>query len=153
MITRSARARRARGVTLIELVTVVAIVGILSAIAIPSYRSYTIRVKRTDAKTELLALAGRLERCFTRSNDYRIEQTGSATACVTLNYNNPEGTYRFTGTIAATTFTLTATPIGSQIADTTRSTRCGSLTLTNTGVQGVTGATMTAQNCWQGRGG
>ncbi len=61
---------RQRGVTLMELMIVVVIVGILSAVAIPSYRRYMVRVKRVDATRELLSLAQRLERCYTRTNDY-----------------------------------------------------------------------------------
>jgi type IV pilus assembly protein PilE len=46
----------------------------------------------------------------------------------------------------ASTFTLQATPVGGQAGD-----RCGSLTLTNTGLKGVTGADagVTWQACWR----
>jgi type IV pilus assembly protein PilE len=134
-----------RGLTLIELLIAMVIVGILSAIAIPSYRSYMIRVNRTDAKRDLLDYSQRLERCFTRFNDY------TAAAC-TINFAggipNAEGTYSTGAAMTANTYTLTATPINGQAEDT----KCGALSITQAGVQGVTG-TLTAQQCWQGQGG
>ncbi len=69
---------------------------------------------RTDAKRELLARASHVERCFTRTNDYRnVDEVG--TACAAFPYTNPEGTYRITvSNYAAGTFTLTATPQASR---------------------------------------
>jgi type IV pilus assembly protein PilE len=142
---------RSRGVSLLELLVVVTIIGILSAIAIPSYRDYVIRTKRTDAKRDLMGIAQRLERCFTRGNNYTIEAAGSATACVTLPSTNQEGTYEITfaaGEPTATTFGLIATPKGGQAADT----KCANFTLNQAGQQGVTGS-LTALKCWQGSGG
>jgi type IV pilus assembly protein PilE len=138
--------RRMRGVTLMELVTVVSIVGILSAIAIPSYTNHIRRVNRTDAKRDLIQYALQLEKCFTRGNNYTIKEAGSADPCVALPHTNSQNTYTVSGDIQARQFTLTATPINAQARDT----KCNAFTLTQTGVQGVTGTT-DAKRCWEGR--
>ena len=59
-----------RGVTLIELMVVVVIIAILAMIAVPSYRQYTIRAQRTEAKTALLQLAANQERFYLQNNTY-----------------------------------------------------------------------------------
>ena len=46
-----------QGVTLIELMVVVVVIGVLGVIAIPSYRQYSIRAQRVEAKAALLLLA------------------------------------------------------------------------------------------------
>jgi type IV pilus assembly protein PilE len=139
-------APRMRGVSLIELMTVVVVVGILSAIAIPSYTTYVLRVNRTDAKRSLLDYSSKLERCFTRGNDYTVKEAGSADACVALPADNAESTYTISGVIAATSYTLTATPINGQARDT----KCKAFSLTQSGVQAVTGPS-DPRKCWDGR--
>lgn len=132
---------RNRGMSLIELMVVVAIVGILGAIAVPAYRNYVIRVTRTDAKRDLLAVSQRLERCFTRFNAYN-----NAGCDVALPYTTPEGTYTISGEVTATTYTVTATPQGGQANDA----ECSAFTVNQAGTQGITG-NGDALACWTGR--
>ncbi|HYP81350.1 MAG TPA: type IV pilin protein [Steroidobacteraceae bacterium] len=146
MKTAAAMAPRMRGVTLVELLTVVTVVGILSAIAIPSYTNYVVRVTRTDAKRGLLDYSSRLERCYTRGNDYTLKEAASTDPCVTLPETNAEKTYTFTGDIVQNKYTLTATPINGQ----TRDTKCKAFTLTQAGEQNVTGPSG-PHKCWEGR--
>ncbi len=49
--------RNARGFTILELMVSVAIVGILAAVAIPSFRTYQWKAKRSEAYMNLAALA------------------------------------------------------------------------------------------------
>jgi len=64
------RRPRQRGVTLLELMIVVVIVAILGMIAVPSYRQYTMRAQRTEAKSALLQLAANQERFYLQNNTY-----------------------------------------------------------------------------------
>jgi type IV pilus assembly protein PilE len=138
--------RKQRGVTLVELLTVTMVVAILAAIAIPSYTSYTRKARRADAKVALTGTAQQLERCYTRYNDYT-----NAACAVTLPYNTPNGTYTVdadpaaapTPGITAGTYALKATPIGNQALDTL----CGTFTLNQVNVRGVTGSAGVT-SCW-----
>lgn len=150
--------RRLRGFTLIELMIVVAIVGILVAVALPAYNQSVRKSRRADAKTALLDLAQREERYNSTANQYSgtatdlgyptgttfpiSVQTGS-TSYYTISITPAPGD---TATaLPSTTFLATAAPVSgtSQATDT-----CGSFTLLNTGVQGVTGGTSSAADCW-----
>lgn len=53
------------GFTLIEMMVAVAIVGIIAAIALPSYQATVRKSNRAEAKTELMDVAQRLQRCYT----------------------------------------------------------------------------------------
>ncbi len=65
--------RQSQGVTLLELMVVVVIIGLLSIIAIPSYRQYSIRAHRTEAKTALIQLAANQERFYLQNNTYTTD--------------------------------------------------------------------------------
>ena len=133
-------------VSLVELVTAMLIVGILTAIAVPSYTSYMRKTRRTDAKVELMRTAQQFERCYTRYYDYT-----NAGCAVTLPYDTAKGTYTIdadaagvpTPGITASTFAIKATPIGKQALDT----QCGTFTLNQGNVQGVSGGGG-VPNCW-----
>ncbi|HEU4619677.1 MAG TPA: type IV pilin protein [Gammaproteobacteria bacterium] len=62
--------RRESGVTLIELMITVVVVAILATIAMPSYRQYTIRAHRTEAKTALMRLQAKQESYYLQHNEY-----------------------------------------------------------------------------------
>ena len=140
-----------RGFTLIELMITVAIIGILSTIAYASYTSYVRRAHRSEAKAVLLQDATILERNFTMANRYdNILNNGSGTATsgLIILQAPTSGTASYGIAVAFNTtpaqdFTLTATPTGSMASD-----ACGSFTLNNAGVQGVTGGTLSAAECW-----
>ncbi len=127
--------KRSAGFTLIELMITVVIIGILGAIAFPSYVNYVTEAKRSDGQIALMNAAQNLERCFTENNAYNHAN------CV-FAATSPEGHYATTIVRAATTFTLTATPQASQTDP-----LCANLSLTNTGIQGISG-TGTVAECW-----
>ncbi len=122
--------------TLLELMVVVAIVGILASIAIPSYQESVRKSRRADATGALYVFANSMERFFTVNNTY-------------LDAPDEDDTdyYDLSKTANGTTYTLSAAPISgsAQVDD-----DCGTLTLTHTGVEAVTGQShgYTAGDCW-----
>lgn len=64
-----------RGVTLMELMIVVVIIGILTAIAYPSYRQYSARAKRNEARAALLQISTLQERHYLQNHSYTSDMT------------------------------------------------------------------------------
>ncbi len=130
-----------RGITLIELLIVIVVISILAVIAYPSYQDQVRRSRRADAKATLLDVAQRLERCYTRFGRY-----DDANCTVVLPVASAEGFYSVAavGAITAATFTLAATPQGTQVDDA----QCGVLRLTSTGQQGSQDTDADANECW-----
>jgi type IV pilus assembly protein PilE len=143
------------GFTLIELMIVLAIIAILSAIAYPSYRQYTLRAARAEAKTALLEDAQFLERNYTTANSYAKDSGGvGITASVLPVQFTPKDstassakyTISFVAkSLTASAYTLQATPTtgGAMAGD-----QCGTLTLDQTGQRQVVGGTQTVAQCW-----
>jgi type IV pilus assembly protein PilE len=134
------------GFTLIELMVTVAILSILATIAVTSYTSQVQKSRRTEAKSALLDLAGREERLFSTTNTYSQDESFLGYATVSTQMTNMpfgNGYYQMTAVATATTYTLTATPVGAQAADAT----CGSFSVNQLGVQTVSG-TGTVATCW-----
>ena len=135
--------KRSFGFTLIEMIIAVAIVGILAAIAYPSYQESVRKSRRAEG-------AQFMERNYTVANRYDQDRVGNA---IVLPFDeSPENAaagdrdYAVTlSNLATSTFQLNAAPDNGHTGD-----KCGTLTLTQTGVKGVTGAHagVTAADCW-----
>ena len=61
---------RMRGVTLLELMIVVLVLSLIVTVAIPNYREFAARAKRTEAKAALLQIATNQERHYLQNNVY-----------------------------------------------------------------------------------
>lgn len=136
-----------RGFTLIEVMIVVAVVAILSAIALPSYQEYIRRGHRADARAGLLQAAQWMERAATAGGNYPTQLPKSLQWKLADDTSDPQKRYNIelASGNTASAFTLRAIPKspGPQAGD-----KCGTYTLTNTGVRDVTGASSDAASCW-----
>ncbi len=132
--------KRNQGFTLVELMIVVAILGIVVMISAGFYGDNVRATNRTEARSALNETAGSLEKCRSLYGTYT-----NGNCNVVLPFDTENNYYRVSGTtITDVTFTLTATPIAGQPqAD---DGDCTTLTLTNTGVKGATGADI--DECW-----
>jgi len=144
---RTARLRRRRGFTLVEVMIVVAVIALLAAVALPSYQSSVRKGRRADARASLVNTAQMMERYSTEhaSSGYSTATISTVSGpTVVARPASDNGYYQLSLTnLAATTFTLNATPQGAQASD-----DCGTYTLDQNGVRGVTGTTHTAAECW-----
>ncbi|WP_298611192.1 type IV pilin protein [uncultured Thiothrix sp.] len=137
-----------RGFTLIELMVVVAIIGILAAIAYPSYMDSVMKSRRGAAKACLSEYAHFMERFYTTNLAYDKNTAGvnlvvPTLACTTEGRINQYYSFAI-GNLTRSTFTATATPLGSQL---TADTKCGTLSLTHDGQRKVS-VTGNAATCW-----
>lgn len=136
----SKRRRQIAGVTLLELMVVVVVVAVLGAIAIPSYRQYTMRAQRSEAKSALLRLATNQERFYLQNNQFSndpivlgFDASKSEYGVYTISLNTKNGW--------AQDYIATATPTpggGGNGVDMTNDTECTSFTMTSQGVRFAT---------------
>lgn len=140
--------RISTGFTLIEVMVVVAIVAILAAIAFPSYSQYIIRSNRAAAEGYMLEVTSLQQRYLLDARSYAATMTAlSASVPTNVSPNYTIATAAVAGTPPG--FTVTATPIGNQLA---KDTKCGVLVIDDMGVKKYK-STLTdsagVSACWQ----
>lgn len=134
-MTQHPSARRTAGYTLLEMLIVATVIVILLMIALPSYQAYLRRSHRASAESHLMDVAA-------RQQQYLFDNRAYAPDLATLNMTTPSdvaGSYTVSIATASgppPSFTLTATPTGSQAQDLGGA----ALTLTNTGAKTPVGA-------------
>ena len=145
------RPPRQTGVTFIELMAVVLIIAILGMIGIPSYRDYTIRAHRTEAKTALLRLATNQERFYIQNHRYSDTIDGSVGFALPKSEN---GVYAITVELLGADWTqgykATATPVpggGTNGVDQSVDAKCTSFSLTSAGDKTAQGTQ--PETCWE----
>lgn len=124
-----------KGFTLIELMIVVAIISIIAAISYPSYLDSVRKARRADTQLVLVETANILERGFTEVNAFPVDD-----ADLPFDQSPKLGVKFYTisfDSATTTAFTLKAVPESGQDLD-----RCGTLTLSSTGMK------TPASNCW-----
>lgn len=130
--------RDKRGFSLIELMIAVVIISILAAVALPSYQRYTLRGTRAEAQSHMMEIAA-------RQGQFLIDNRAYAASVAALGITTPSSVstkYTIAINVPAAnppTFSITATPSGSQASDT-----CGTLTLTSAGAKSASGT----GTCW-----
>jgi type IV pilus assembly protein PilE len=135
---RRGRGRAASGFTLIEVMIVVVVIAILSAVALPAYQGSVRKARRVDARGALTTVAQLLERYNTQNNSYVGATLGTGAGAL-YPAASENGYYTLSlSNLAANSFTVTATPAGSQTQDS-----CGTYSLTEAAIRAPTTA-----GCW-----
>lgn len=124
-----------RGFTLLELMITVGIVAILAGLAMAGYDYATLKTRRAAAQGCLAEMASALERRYTAQMSYtNVAGAVPVPACSA----DVSQFYTMSSALAASTFTVTATPTGKQVKD-----KCGTMSVNQLGRR-----LPTTQGCW-----
>ena len=106
-----------------------------------------LNTRRTASAACLTEMAQFMERVYTTSMSYSVDNNGQATVLPNNNcINDLAPFYSFTLNSTPQTFVVTASPVGIQ----TKDTNCGVLTIDQTGVRTAnnSNAPVTVRQCW-----
>jgi type IV pilus assembly protein PilE len=147
-----------RGFSFVEVLLTLAIVAILSMIAIPAYTSHIAKLRRTQARLQLVQVAQFMQRFYSANDSYRQDRAGnqvSAQLPPMLTQSPAEGAAVYVLRIPDSQLTdagyvLYMAPVtpGAMAGD-----RCGTFTLSGAGVRGVivngvAASTAVRDSCW-----
>ncbi len=138
------------GFSLIELLVVLVIMGIVSAIALPSYTQHVERGHRAQAMAALLEAQHFMERYYSAHGRYdgSAEAPGKKPDLPLRLQGIPVGSeLRYQLQLEAATvnsYELMAQPVGAMAGD-----KCGTLTVNQTGLKGLTGSDLSVADCWR----
>ena len=109
------------GFTLIELMIAIAIIAIIASIAYPSYQEQVRSSRRSTAMGDLQSLAQALERYFNANDTYVGAGTVGGPPTVYASESPIDSSTKYydltTAVLTGTTYTVRATPKGSQAGD------------------------------------
>jgi len=129
------------GFTLLEMMIVCSLVAVLLTWAIPAWNGYLLRGHRSGAIELLLAVAACQERVYATDYSYNTER------CL---LGDNSGKYVVgiepANTAVSSVYVVTADPQAGQVDD-----PCGSLSLDQSGVRGISGPADRLRKCWEGR--
>ena len=135
------------GFTLIELVIAMAIIAIIAAIAIPSYQNYQRKGQRINAITALTKAAQLQERWKSVNGSYTNNISNIGGNVAPPGSVTPSRKYTLAlSNVTAETYTITATAVDTQAADT----QCAYMTIDHVNrktAQDVSSAD-TSRQCW-----
>lgn len=128
----------------------VAIIAIIAALAWPAYTRYITRTKRVAAVSCMSQVSSYMERYYTRNMRYDKDADGDDNAIPSLECMSAGNTGQHYGyalsDLTVSTFTITATPTGSQAS---QDGSCGTMTIDQASQQTITGSG-TAAKCFGG---
>ena len=135
--------KKTSGFTLIEIMMAVGILGIIVAVAVPQYQSQKRKSYRSDAVILLTTAAQMQERIRTETGAYSNTLTDLTPNELTT---SPEGKYQLSiENYAAETYTMVATALGPQLADSS----CTRFEISHTGVKSAKNSDAAPNaKCW-----